>query len=401
MKVSSRRSVAWVTRWAWPRRGWPRASVRSSRSSASWRRRASAASAARRSSSAAWTAATASLTARPASAPLLRGQRAEAGLAAGQRAALAEHLGLDGPQLVEGRGAGDRVQSGGAGAVELVVHRGSSRAVSRGGVHTGPSSEPSAGTIPRAGWEVLRRVRRTGADPRARPGGGEIAWSRRNHAGDATRRSRRPDPVSGAAASHGATGPRRPPAASDPRLLRAARRARRRDRLRAQRTIRSAAIGRLHPSLAGGLEADDRGGHRRVEALGPSGVGDGQPAVDRRVGGQPVRLVADGERQPAGQVGVGVGRAGGRGGAERPGGRPPAAPPARRGRRPAAGTARRPTPARPSGWSASTVSGVSTTASAPAASAVRRMVPRLPGSDRPTATTTKPAPARTSGPPER
>ena len=54
------------------------------------------------------------------------------------------------------------------------------------------------------------------------------------------------------------------------------------------------------------------------EALGPSGVGDGQPAVDGGVGGQPVRLVADGQREPAGEVGVGVGRAGGRGGAEHP-----------------------------------------------------------------------------------
>ena len=104
--------MAWVTRWGWPRRGWPSdlgeveplggqleaAGLGGQRGPALVERGLDGGD--RLVDGAAGVA------------PLLGGQRAEAGLAAGQRAALAEHLGLDGPQLVEGRGAGDRVQSG-------------------------------------------------------------------------------------------------------------------------------------------------------------------------------------------------------------------------------------------------------------------------------------------------
>ncbi len=60
-------------------------------------------------------------------------------------------------------------------------------------------------------------------------------------------------------------------------------------------------------ALAGDLEADDGGGHRHVEALGPSRVRDGDPSVDQGVVGDTSRLVADHQGDGAGEVGGGVG----------------------------------------------------------------------------------------------
>ena len=59
--------------------------------------------------------------------------------------------------------------------------------------------------------------------------------------------------------------------------------------------------------LAGDLEAQDGGGHRHVEALGPAGVGDRDPLVDRRAPGQSVRLVPQDQGDRPGEVGGGVG----------------------------------------------------------------------------------------------
>ena len=142
--------------------------------------------------------------------------------------------------------------------------------------------------------------------------------------------------------------------------------------------------------VAGGLEAQHGGGHRHVEALGPTARVDAHPLVDRRVVGR--------GRGPRCRRRGRSGRSSRRRCAPRRGARrcrAVAARPRRR-RRASAGTTgtwnSAPADARTTfGLNGSTEPGVSTTASAPAASAERMIVPRLPGSARRSATTTKSA----------
>ncbi len=146
-------------------------------------------------------------------------------------------------------------------------------------------------------------------------------------------------------------------------------------------------------ALAGRLEAEHRRRHGRVQALGPAGVGDGHPLVDRRVvrRGPCASLPIATARRPV-QVGLGVVPAPIR--ADGPSTRRPNARSSPSSTWSTTGTRNRaPAEARTTfGLVTSTVSGASTTASAPAASAVRSTVPRLPGSLRPAAATTKRAP---------
>ena len=70
-----------------------------------------------------------------------------------------------------------------------------------------------------------------------------------------------------------------------------------------QFTLPSTSVGL---TLAGCLEAQHGRGHGHVEALGASVVPDRHPLVDAGVVGQPACLVADDERDPSGQIGLGV-----------------------------------------------------------------------------------------------
>ena len=148
-------------------------------------------------------------------------------------------------------------------------------------------------------------------------------------------------------------------------------------------------------ALTGRLEAQHRRRHRHVEALGPAVVADRHPLVDRGIVGQPVCLVADDERDPPGQIGLGVGGPSVRRRADGPqAGR---SAPTRGRRRARARRNSAPADARTTlGLNGSTEPAVSTTPSTPAASAERRIVPRLPGSAIRSATTTRSAAARSS-----
>ena len=72
------------------------------------------------------------------------------------------------------------------------------------------------------------------------------------------------------------------------------------------RQRRAEAAAESAAALAGDLEAQDGGRHRHVEALGPPGVGDGDPLVDGGVVGDAVGLVPEQQRDGAGEVGGGV-----------------------------------------------------------------------------------------------
>ena len=146
---------------------------------------------------------------------------------------------------------------------------------------------------------------------------------------------------------------------------------------------------------AGGLEAQDRGRHGDVERLGAAAVVDAHPVVDRRVGGEAVGLAAEDDGDAAAPVGGRVRRAAGAT-TSRSCGSPAARTSATVGRTTGTWNSA-PADARTTfGFVQSTVPGVTTSASTPAASAERRIVPRLPGSASRSATTTNAARSRTS-----
>jgi hypothetical protein len=76
--------------------------------------------------------------------------------------------------------------------------------------------------------------------------------------------------------------------------------------LRSNVRQRRAAAGASTGSLAGDLEAQHGGGHRDIEALGPAGVVDRDPLVDRQLGVEAVGFVAQDQGERPGEVGGGV-----------------------------------------------------------------------------------------------